>query len=53
MSLAPKEPTQNVLCSNLHTDLKHAPNTYWAFEVLYNLPFVVVNNKDYNFFEYV
>lgn len=47
--LDPKEHTQNVLYSNIHTDPKHAPITYWALKVLYNLSFVFVNNKQYNF----
>jgi hypothetical protein len=34
MSLTHNKLTQNVICSNLHTNSKHAPKTYQTWEVL-------------------
>jgi hypothetical protein len=39
MSLALTEPIENVLCLNLHTTSKHAPQTYQTWKVFCTWPY--------------
>jgi hypothetical protein len=50
MSLAPNEPIENVLHSNLHTDCKHTLKTYQTWKVLETFELLFLSNFSIHLF---